>query len=226
MKEIKKLIFNLITITIVILCSIGIYGIITAPKEKVKADQKQLQAELERNRRQLNKVNAQPKDTDKGTSTVHKQDNVTAIGDSVMLGAAPSIQSKIPNCVVDAKESRQLTDCLSIVQSLNSQGKLGNKVIIALGTNGAFNKSDGQKLLNYLGKNRKIYWVTAYGKTLSWQNDVNNTIRSLASSNRNVIIIDWSSIISSNPSWLYSDGIHLNTDGQAGYADYLAKEVL
>lgn len=259
MSQIKKFLFSLFTIAIMMICLIGIYGIVTAPKEKERPDQKQLQAELVRNRKQLNKFNAENKNVNSGVNphdevintntqptpdkehrpapnskpnnetennSIINQDNITAIGDSVMLGAAPAIQNKFPNCIIDAKESRQLTDCFDIVQNLNSEGKLYNKVIIALGTNGDFNKSDGQKLLDYLGKDRQVYWITTYGKTLTWQNNVNDTIKKLAESNSNVTIIDWSSVIRSKPNWLYSDGIHLNSDGQARYANYLSKEIV
>lgn len=62
-------------------------------------------------------------------------------------------------------------------------------MIIALGTNGNFNSATGQKLIDYLGPDRTIYWIDAYGRDLPVQKDVNQTIRRVAAANQNVHVI-------------------------------------
>ena len=149
--------------------------------------------------------------------------NVTLIGDSVMLGAVENISSAMPGCIVDAKESRQVKAGVEIAQALEQQGNLRSTVVIALGTNGTFSTETGQALIDYLGPDRNIYWVYAYG--VSWQQDSNNTISALATNNANVTIIDWPAYASEHSEYFYSDGIHLNGDGRNAYAQMLVDNV-
>lgn len=149
--------------------------------------------------------------------------NVTLIGDSVMLGAVDNISSAMPGCIVDAKESRQVKAGVEIAQALEQQGNLRSTVVIALGTNGTFSTETGQALIDYLGPDRNIYWVYAYG--VSWQQDSNNTISALATNNANVTIIDWPAYASEHSEYFYSDGIHLNGDGRNAYAQMLVDNV-
>ena len=150
---------------------------------------------------------------------------VTCVGDSVMLGALPALQQMMPGCVVDAKESRQVAEVIGILQNLEAQGKLGSVVVIALGTNGPFSQSFGQSVIDWLGPDRQIYWVTAYGATLRWQEESNSVIRAVVEANDNVTLIDWAGVAPSHPEWFYSDGIHLQQAGQQGYADFVAREI-
>ena len=149
--------------------------------------------------------------------------NVTLIGDSVMLGAADNISSSMPGCIVDAKESRQVKAGVEIAQGLEQQGNLKGTVVIALGTNGTFSQETGQALIDYLGTDRNIYWVYAYG--VSWQDDSNNVIAALAANNANVTVIDWPAYASGHSDYFYNDGIHLNGTGRSAYAQMLVDNV-
>ncbi|MGN6711174.1 hypothetical protein [Anaerocolumna jejuensis] len=208
----------------------GTYAILTAPTEKITDEQKQLQEDLNKNTVFLEQQKQSSLDAEKESSDVSSipeqpLGNITAVGDSVMLGAAPEIQKVIPDCVIDAKESRQVWGTIELVNDLDAKGELGDTVIVALGTNGTFSESMGQKLLDAIGSKRTVYWVTAYGKSLYWQEDVNRMIERLVKKNKNLNIIDWASVASEHPEWFYDDGIHLNSEGQTGYANFIAKYI-
>ena len=79
--------------------------------------------------------------------------------------------------------------------------------------------------MDYLGPDRTVYWVTAYGKYLKWQADVNQLIFDLAEENENVHILDWAAAAPEHPEWFYDDGLHLNATGQTGYADFIAQGI-
>lgn len=145
--------------------------------------------------------------------------SVTMVGDSVLLGASPSILAVQPDYVIDAKVGRQLVQAGSVLDSLEAQGLLRQTVVMELGTNGAFSVEKGQELINRLGSGRTIYWVTVYGRELGWQEESNATIRQLAAQNENVHIIDWSQAVSGHPEWLCGDGIHLSAAGRDAYAN-------
>ena len=67
--------------------------------------------------------------------------------------------------------------------------------------------------------------VNTYGKHLSWQQQVNTEIRDLAGQYSNLHVIDWASIAPHHPEWFYHDGIHLNSDGQKAYAQFVVTSI-
>lgn len=147
---------------LVIGISIGAYGIFRAPS----SDASRLENELMQNERELEKEEATPAyaaaktpaATKKQTAAPRVPDihesSITVIGDSVFLGAAPSFKKLYKNAVIDAKVSRQVVQALDTAKKLQKKGRLGDTVIIALGTNGNFNSATGQKLIDYLGRVR------------------------------------------------------------------------
>lgn len=231
---------------VILLLTLSGCTLTSIPFSSMSGDEKQLQQELDQNRQQLENrlsdmfhANEQPvskvpwqktpmllsQEVFKRNFPQAPEGTITVVGDSVMLGASPALQELLPDSIIDAKESRQLTDCIPIVQQLNSHGQLGDIVILEAGTNGPFKTEDGQKLLDYLGPNRTIYWVNTYGKHLSWQQQVNTEIRDLAGQYSNLHIIDWASIAPHHPEWFYHDGIHLNSDGQKAYAQFVVTSI-
>ena len=61
---------------------------------------------------------------------------VTAIGDSVMLAAAPQLQAALNGIYINAAISRQMSAGLGVVQGLAGTGLLRSVVVLGLGTNG------------------------------------------------------------------------------------------
>lgn len=151
--------------------------------------------------------------------------DISVIGDSVFLGASPSFKEIYKDAVIDAKVSRQVSKGIDVAKELDKNGQLGSTVIIALGTNGNFNEATGQELIDYLGADRTIYWINAYGKKLDIQDDVNKTIKNLADKNDNVHLISWAKKAKKHSDWFYQDGIHLNNEGQKGYAEFVSEAI-
>lgn len=193
---------------------------------KVVIQQQQLATALKQNQAKLtHQTTAPAKEATGGGSASRASQGqaVTMIGDSVTLGASPALQKALPGITISAKEGRQLVQATEIVNQLKAHHKLNSTVVIALGTNGPFTPEAGQALINLIGKQRQIYWVTVYGTHLDWQNQVNHTIRQLAAKNRNVHIIDWHKAASGHADWFYSDGIHLQPAAQPKYAKVIKK---
>ena len=246
MKYIKKSVIGFMTVVLMFAFVLGGCSLFTASGDD--GEQKQLEEELKKNAEELEgqkteetqagegendgsqKVSAGQTSGDGTQSsqqdkTAAESGFITAIGDSVMLGAAPALQEMLPGCVVDAKESRQVVKSKATVEGLRAQGKLGDTVILGLGTNGPFKVSVGQELLDAIGSEKTVYWVTVYGEHLQWQEDSNSTIRQLAQQNKNVHIIDWAAEAAAHPEWFYNDGIHLKPSGQEAYARLIFQSV-
>lgn len=227
MKKERKTVKFYIGIVALLCCTvIGCYGIFKAPA----SDQDELEQELKHNEQVLENSTqtehpSTPEVTETPTATKTPQKTISVIGDSVFLGAAPSFQKLQKNAVIDAKISRQVYQGIDVAKKLKKKGKLGDIVIISLGTNGKFNPITGQSFIDYLGKERTIYWINAYGKKLDFQQEVNKTIEQLAQKNTNVHVIPWAKEGKKHPNWFYQDGTHLNGKGQEGFADFIQKMI-
>lgn len=196
----------------------GIYAVLAAPENRMTADQQKLQTELIENAVLLEQQEEEAAQLPEEIES----ESVTLIGDSVMLGAAAQLQKAIPGCIVDAREARQIWDTIDTVQELEAKGALGNRIIIGLGANGSFDKNMGQKLLDEIGSDKKVCWITVYGKYLGWQEDVNRMIGELAEENDHVAVLDFAKTAADHEEWFYDDGMHLNEEGQAAYAEFIA----
>ena len=214
-KNLNKVILGVITVVVTV---IAVIGLIQAPSKSSDRLAQDLQQQFQENA-ELLKQQEEAKKASAEQEAIRQQ--ITFVGDSVMLGAAPELLETIPGSVIDAKESRQVRDGVAILKELQSDKKLGGTVVIELGTNSYFNESTGQEIIDYLDKDTKIYWITVYGKYLQDQERTNQVIRNLAEHNENVKIIAWNEEAAKNPEWFYDAGIHLNGAGRSGFADLI-----
>lgn len=151
-------------------------------------------------------------------------DKVTFIGDSIMVAAESALHEYIPDCVVNAKEGRQLVEAMDILYDMEAAGEIYDTVVIGLGSNSPFPIEDGEEVLDFLGEDRTIYWVTCYGRYLDWQDEVNDLIWELDAEYDNLHVLDWSAVAPEHTGWIRSDdGIHLTPDGTVGYAKFVAE---
>lgn len=145
-----------------------------------------------------------------------------AIGDSVMLGAKDELQHR--GFVVNAVQSRQFRDAVSIVKQKAADGTLRRKVVIHLGTNGILiQPSECDSIAKAAGKARLVYLVTVTGPTKypSIRKAQNTRLRACASRHANTSVIDWYGYSRGHAGWFSSDGMHLTASGQDAYAAFL-----
>ena len=226
-----------IKLPLLIFCTIiTLYGIFTAPA----SDEDTLKKELQRNTVALQEnddfddsadriAHAAPKEKNSTDTKIpkakKKSSQITVIGDSVFLGAALEFKKLEKNSVIDAKISRQVCQALDVAKTLKKKGKLGDIVLISLGTNGPFHSKTGEALIDYLGTDKKIFWIDAYSRKEKLPDSINQTIRKLAKKYKNLTVISWSKEGKKHPDWFYQDGTHLNSKGQKGFAKFICKNV-
>ena len=133
-----------------------------------------------------------------------------------MLGAAA--QLKELGFTVDAVESRAWVNGLSFVETLGSQDRLPETMIIHLGTNGPIGQSNMDRMMAAVSTVPTVLLVT---------NDVdrdytagnNELIFAAAAANPNVKLLDWQGFTASCPGDCFeADGFHLKPDGRNYYA--------
>jgi peptidoglycan/LPS O-acetylase OafA/YrhL len=151
-------------------------------------------------------------------------EDVTAIGDSIMVDAAPYLQQMLPGIAIDAQVGQQLYQVQNAVPQLRAEGAVGNRLILELGTNGPYSVTQMEDLINAFGPMRKIVLVNTRVPR-PWQQQVNETIAAVAQSYPNATVVNWYGDSAAYPQYFYPDGVHLDPAGAQYYASLLAQAV-
>lgn len=138
---------------------------------------------------------------------------VTFIGDSVMLGAMNNLHETFPNSYFDSKESRSTYVGYQIISELKENNKLGDPVVIHLGTNGDCKNGCKEKIMDLL-TDRTVFWINTTNMP-----SVNESLNELSTKYSNLHIIDWYTLSQGQKDWFYSDGIHLPPKGREEYTN-------
>ncbi|NJC23007.1 peptidoglycan/LPS O-acetylase OafA/YrhL [Arthrobacter pigmenti] len=142
---------------------------------------------------------------------------MTALGDSVMLAAAPQLVAQLPGIDVRAEVGRQMGEAPALVEALEREGLLRQVVVVGLGTNGDFDPSVLDDLARAVGPDRRLILVTAHGPR-DWVGAVNDKLRSFAAARQNVELRDWNQAAGEVQDFA-DDGIHPGPHGGQVYAE-------
>lgn len=145
-------------------------------------------------------------------------DGVFALGDSVMLGAAPQLRAR--GIEVDAVESRQWGTGTTIVARMAAAGTLPPVVVVHLGTNGPFSGAQFDATMRAAGP-RKVVFLNAH-EPRSWEQEVNLTLLAGVERWPNARLVDWAGASAPHPEWFWQDEIHLRPQGAQAYAALVA----
>ena len=140
--------------------------------------------------------------------------HVTAIGDSVMLDAQPALEADIPGIDVEAAVSRQWDAGIALVQQLKFEGRLGEIVVIDLGTNGPVSLQQFASMMSVLSGASRVVFVTVHlPPSYSWATSVNATLAQGVLRYPRDRLADFNKLADENPQWFYSDGVHMPIGG-------------
>ena len=229
--KVKYKVLKIVSLSILTLSSIlGIYNYIISKdhteemkqleeqlnknEELMEQKQKEYEESLKEEQDNWNSIMADLESGEEKIKDAIDKMPVISIGDSVMLGAANSLYRVFPKGYVDAKVSRADCEVPSILRSLKRQNKIGEVVVIGLGTNGSCGNGTRNEILSIL-KDKKVFWLTV---TNDRQVHINSHIRALADNNSNVYLVDWENISKGHRDYFASDGIHLTGTGQSVYS--------
>jgi len=139
-------------------------------------------------------------------------DQITAIGDSVMLAAAPTLYAKFPGIYVDAEVSRSIYVAPAIIKSLLRRDKLRQVLVLSLGTNGPIDRDVLEEIRSMIGPGRLMVVVNVQAPRY-WTDGVNKTLSAFALAYRDVELANWHDAIQPSLHVLAGDQIHF---GEAG----------
>jgi hypothetical protein len=145
-----------------------------------------------------------------------------AIGDSVMVDAAPSIRRALPGwgIGVDAQVGDTTFVGARVAAGLRTQR--GEVVFVELGTNESDVSGFRQRATAMLSDLRGaglVVWLTVHSPK-SYVSAINDAIRRVVATEPNAVVGDWSRI--APPEGFLGDGVHLNERGMQAMATMLA----
>lgn len=151
---------------------------------------------------------------------------VVVVGDSVTIAAAPSLEADLPGVAVNAEVSRSVYAALPALQAMDAGGARPC-VVVALATNGSVETDQLDAILSYLGPDRRLVLVTAYGPArTTWIPPANETIRAFAQAHPDqVAVADWDAVVAARPDLLVDDQVHPVPEGAQLYAQTVTNAV-
>ena len=136
-----------------------------------------------------------------------------AVGESVMLGAAPQLQAG--GFVVNAAVSRQVRNVEQVVASMRAAGQIGRVVVIQTGTNGLLTAESLDRIMTYLPDTEVLHVVFLTVKApRGWVETNNALIRELPERYRHVRVLEWdkAALMLTDELSRSDGGIHLSTE--------------
>ena len=144
-------------------------------------------------------------------------DQVTAVGDSIMVASASALAAAMPGIYINAQVGRQMGSGIAVIQRLAAAGTLRHIVIIGLGTNGDVTAGQIRQLRQAIGPNRDLVLVNTYGP-MPWEREDNTVLAAAARQGGHTELANWNHAIAADPSLLWPDGIHPKPSGARLYA--------
>jgi peptidoglycan/LPS O-acetylase OafA/YrhL len=182
---------------------------------QIEAGQRAVQEEADRAKESTNDEMGEP--VEPAAAPLPGGDQISAIGDSVMLASARELQKAFPGIQIDAVVSRQLWQAPGIVERMKAKGTLRPTVLIGLGTNGPIDKKALMRLRELAGDEHQIVLVNVFAPRW-WTDGVNANLSGFAQQYRNVELANWRDSISGNLRLLAGDQIHPGDAGGRIYA--------
>jgi peptidoglycan/LPS O-acetylase OafA/YrhL len=149
---------------------------------------------------------------------------VTLIGDSVMVGAAPTVLTEFGDRAnIDAKVSRQAADITPVIEALKANSVLAPTVVVQVGINGTVTEQNLRDIVGAV-EGRRIFIINARVPR-SWEQGNNQLLEDLVPKLDNASVIDWYSKSDGHRDWFLDDGVHLTEEGRKAYADLIEASV-
>jgi len=154
------------------------------------------------------------------TTTTLPKAHVTGLGDSVLLEAKDTLETRLPDAAVDAVVGRQFKELLAVARSLRDTGQLGDEVILQVGNNGPVTGSQFDDLMDAL-KGVKRVVVVNVKVPRPWEPTNNDMLADGVGRWPNAVLVDWHKRGAAHPELFADDGTHMGPTGVGMYVDLI-----
>ncbi len=147
---------------------------------------------------------------------------VTAIGDSVMIGAAGELEQTIDNLSIEADVGLQAPAAIDILRKRRDANQLGEVVVVHIGSNGAFSEEQFEEIMEVLAAVHRVVFVNVKVPR-PWEQPNNAGLAEGVQQYSNAVLADWYVASVGRPELFVKDGIHLQHEGQRVYTDLITE---
>ena len=197
-RRLRFLATSLATVLVLGLAGLGATGLVTDPGTG------EAQAQIEAGQEA---IKDDPATEPAEEITLPGGDQIMAVGDSVMLAAAPELKKAFPGIHIDAVVSRQMAQGPEIVQQIVDEGKMRPILVLGLGTNGPIDRSSVEKIAATIGPDVQLVLVNVEAPR-GWIAGNNKIFAKFAGEQRSVELANWSDAIKPRIDVLSSDKVH------------------
>lgn len=155
---------------------------------------------------------------------INAANTLVVFGDSVVLSGLASLQSTLGDIAIDAEVGRLPSEIAQRIEIRRKERRLGNDVVIHMGTNGVITRSDLEPILKELSDRHRVVVVNVKVPR-NWMDESNNIINELVPLYPNVRLADWAATAKGHRGYFAPDGVHLTKTGGQVFSG-LIKEVL
>lgn len=152
-------------------------------------------------------------------------ENITMIGDSLLVAAGKTLNQDFPGIYLDAEISRSIQSAPEILNRLKSEGKLRPYVVVGLATNAVISQDQIETIREIIGPDRRLVLVTGYGPSrATWIDPANRAIREAVKNHDDIYLADWNNAIQDHLDLLADDSVHpKDQQGRALYSQTIEK---
>ncbi len=156
-----------------------------------------------------------PKPDEPAVETFTGKD-LTAVGDSVLLGSSALLKATLTGTQVYATMGWQTSDVLNQIKALIKAGTLTPVVLVHLGTNGYIYESQLRAILSLLADRKRVILINTHVPR-RWMESNNALIDRLVPDYPNVVLVNWRDVSDGQPDYFIADGVHLTDLGQRAF---------
>ncbi|MDO4908940.1 MAG: acyltransferase family protein [Corynebacterium sp.] len=149
-------------------------------------------------------------------------EDMSAIGDSVMLASVEKLYGQFPGIDIDAAVSRSMPEITDVVADWAHTGRLRPVVVLGVGTNDEVDPWEIDQVMAIVGPDRLVVMTAPYGNR-PWIGASITNIFAAAEHYPNLVVADWNGQAIANPQDLAWDGIHPDGDGARLYGFAIAQ---
>jgi hypothetical protein len=131
---------------------------------------------------------------------------------------------------VDAVVSRQFAEAIKVINDYDTVGALPPTLVIHLGTNGRWNGSEIDTMMEEIGPTRRVFFVNSRMPRF-WEQEVNQKLADGVARYADrqppaqVTLLDWRQYAGCHDDWFEKDGYHATDVGAQNYANFINAHV-
>ncbi len=196
---------------------------LTARQALRRADRAIARAQRQRARERAARLAAKQAKREEEREQQLRQGGGIVFGDSVSLGAESCLNSRGYSVV--AEVGRTFEEGFSAMRATSD---IPHNVVVHLGTNGPFSESRFHDVMDFLGPDRHVTWVTIAlppKSQYAFRDSQNDLIVAAAAQYENTSVAEWADAGTEQPGWFYGDQVHINGAGCEGFAQIIDEAV-